>query len=137
MNYLPFLALRTNLINDLWKYYQCSRTNEIFTTLEKSFVYSQYWFLSTVMGNYWFNGISESPSDSNNLKLTMIPSWHLLVQSQQRKHQNNAWNMFNVDNKDIRMISLILFWYLYHWLWTDFKHCSNVSVVDFEQVNAG
>ena len=28
------------------------------------------------------------------------PSWHLLVQSQQWKHQNIVWNLFNVNNKD-------------------------------------
>ena len=25
---------------------------------------------------------------------TNLPRWHLLVQSQQWKHQNNAWNLF-------------------------------------------
>ena len=31
--------------------------------------------------------------------------------------------MFKVNNKDRR-----------YWLWTDFKHCSSVSIVDTEQV---
>ena len=42
-------------------------------------------------------------------KLYIKPSWYLLVQSQQWKHQNNMW----VYNKDTRMTPLILFWCLY------------------------
>ena len=33
-------------------------------------------------------------------------NWHLLVQSQQRKHHNNVWNLFKVNNKNIRTTSL-------------------------------
>ena len=35
------------------------------------------------------------------------PIWHLLVSSQQRKHQNNTWNLFKVDNNDTRTRSII------------------------------
>ena len=42
-----------------------------------------------------------------------MPSWHLLVQSQQWKHQNNVWNMFKVNNKDTKTTSLTSFWCLY------------------------
>ena len=45
------------------------------------------------------------------------------------------WNLFNVTKKDTRMTSLMSFWCLYCKLWTDFIHCSGVSIVDFEQVN--
>ena len=46
------------------------------------------------------------------------------------------WNLFIVNNKEIRTTSL-LFWCLYHCqLRTDFTNCSGVSIVDFEQVNA-
>ena len=33
-------------------------------------------------------------------------SRHLLVQSQQWRHQNNVWNLFQVNNKDNRTMSL-------------------------------
>ena len=49
--------------------------------------------------------------------------WYLLVQSLWQKYQGNVWNMFINNNKDE--------------LWTDFTHCCGVSIVDFEQVNAG
>ena len=61
------------------------------------------------------------------------PSRHLLVQSQQWK-QNNISNMFKVNNKDARKMSLKSFWFPCYF-WTDFTYCSGVSIVDFEQVN--
>ena len=42
--------------------------------------------------------------------------------------------MFRVNNKNIRMMLLTLFWCFYCYLRTCF---SSVSIVDFEQVNAG
>ena len=39
---------------------------------------------------------------------------HLLVQSQQWKHQNNVWNLFKVNSKDTRTTSLTSFWWLYY-----------------------
>ena len=47
------------------------------------------------------------------------PSRYLLVQSQQRKDQNNVWNMFKGN-----MCGPIL-------------HCSGATTVDYEKVNAG
>ena len=35
---------------------------------------------------------------------------HVLVQSQQWKHQNYVWNLFKVFNKDTRTTSLTPFW---------------------------
>ena len=52
------------------------------------------------------------------------------------KHQNNMQNLFKVNNEDTRMTSLTSIWCCYFWLWTDFTHCSGVSIVDFEQVHA-
>ena len=58
-----------------------------------------------------------------------LPSRHLLVQSQQWKHQNNVWNLFNVNNKEnkngVVLVSLsltlnrfsTLFWCFHCWLW--------------------
>ena len=37
---------------------------------------------------------------------------HLLDQIQQLKYQNNVWNLFKVNNKDIRMTSITSFWCL-------------------------
>ena len=62
------------------------------------------------------------------------PSRHLLIQSQQRKYQNNVWNLFNVNNKDIRTTSLTSFWCLYWYLEEISHNCSGVFIVDTEQV---
>ena len=51
-------------------------------------------------------------------------SWHLLVQSQHWKHQNNVWNLYKVNNKDTRATSMMSFWCLYCLLWTDFTYSS-------------
>ena len=44
--------------------------------------------------------------------------------------------MFRVKRKDTRMTSLTLFWFLYCSLSTDLAHSSDVSVGNFERVNA-
>ena len=36
------------------------------------------------------------------------PNWYLIVQNQQWKHQNNVWNLFEANNKDIRRTSWLL-----------------------------
>ena len=48
------------------------------------------------------------------------PSWDLLVQIQQWKHQSTMWNLFKANNKVIRMTSLTSFRCFYSWLWTLF-----------------
>ena len=63
--------------------------------------------------------------------------FHLLVQSQQWKHQKNVWNLFKVNNKDNSLTSMAWFWCLYCQLWIGFTNVSCVFIVDFEQVNAG
>ena len=45
--------------------------------------------------------------------IILEPSRHLLVQSQQWKHQNNVWNRFKVNIKDTRMTSMTSFRCLY------------------------
>ena len=47
--------------------------------------------------------------------------------------QNNLWNLFKVNDKGTRKMSVISFWCLYWYVWTDF---SAVSIVTFEEVNA-
>ena len=58
------------------------------------------------------------------------PGWHLLIQSQQWKHQKKVWN--KVKNKDTILTS---FCCLYCWLWTDFT-LAWCFIADFEQANA-
>ena len=36
----------------------------------------------------------------------LLPSWYLLVHSQQWKHENNVWNLLNVNNKGARTTSV-------------------------------
>ena len=43
-----------------------------------------------------------------------IPNWHLPIQSQQRKCQNNVWNMFKVNYSETRMSWITLYQRLYH-----------------------
>ena len=75
-----------------------------------------------------------TPLDDSCIK-DWLPTWHLLAQSQQCKHQDNVWNLFKINNKVTRMTLMTLLWCLYCQLLTDFTHCSTVSIVDFEQVN--
>ena len=72
----------------------------------------------------------------SRLKSLNLSSLHLFVQSQQRKHQKNVWNLSKVNIKDTRMKSMTSFWCLYYYPWTGFTHCSGVFIVDSEQVNA-
>ena len=36
----------------------------------------------------------------------LLPSWYLLAHSQQWKHENNEWNLLNVNNKGARTTSV-------------------------------
>ena len=62
-----------------------------------------------------------------------VPDWHLLVLSQQWKHQKNVWNLFKFNNKrhlndviDAILVDLLfilnrfhtLFWCFHCWFWT-------------------
>ena len=53
----------------------------------------------------------------------LLPSCHLLVQSQQWKYQSNTWNMFKVNNKNTRATSMTFN------LEQNFIHCLGVSIV--------
>ena len=46
-----------------------------------------------------------------------LPFRHLLVQIQQMKHQNNVWNQFLINNKDIRLTLLMSFWCFHCQFW--------------------
>ena len=45
--------------------------------------------------------------------------------------------LFKVNNNNTTTMSLALIWCLCFYLWTDFTHCSVVSIVNFEHVNVG
>ena len=55
------------------------------------------------------------------------------------KHQMKVWNLLKVNNKDTRIMSMTLIWYLYCWFQAHFTSCScvfSVSIVVFEQVKS-
>ena len=81
------------------------------------------------IGNYNLNELILKHHWHYYFTWSKVLIWYLLVQSQQWKHQNNAWNLFKVNSKDARTTS----WYLYCSLWSDFIHCSAISIVYFEQ----
>ena len=71
-----------------------------------------------------------------NLLARILYSQYLLVQIQQWKHQNNKWNLFKVTNvTNLANANLVVLGSL-SFTSTDFTHCSTVSMVDFEQINA-
>ena len=45
--------------------------------------------------------------------------------------------MSKVNNKNIRMMPIASFWFLYCQLWTYFTPCSGVPIANFEHVIAG
>ena len=61
----------------------------------------------------------------------------LIHPSQQWKHQIDVWNLFKLTIKTPELRWLTSFRCLYCYFWTDFTHCSVVSIVDFKQVNVG
>ena len=65
------------------------------------------------------------------------PNGHLLVQSKEWKHQSNVWNLFKLKNENTRTMPIMSLWCLYCQLWTDFRHCSDISIIDFEELNTG
>ena len=52
------------------------------------------------------------------------------------KHQNDVNNVVLVTLLVPLNRFHTLLWCFYYWLWTNFTHCSGVSIIDFEQVNA-
>ena len=90
-------------------------------------------------GAAWVNwrkmDIFKLNNSSIKLSFYAFPKRHLLVQSQQWNHQKNNWNLFKIKNTDTRTMSMTSFWCLYCQLWTDFTHCSDIFIFNFEQVN--
>ena len=66
----------------------------------------------------------------------VVTSRYLIVQCQKWKHQNNMRKLFKVNNKDKKRTSVASFWGLCK-LWTASTHCSDVYIVEFEQVDVG
>ena len=69
--------------------------------------------------------------------LSHYPASIYLLKVDNRSTRTKVWNMFKVNNKDSKMMPLTSIWCLYRWLWTYLPLCSSISIVNFEQVNAG
>ena len=63
--------------------------------------------------SFWdiFNGFSGRIISLVELSIDSFSNRRLLVRSQQKKHQNNVWNLFKSNNKDIRTTSVTLLIY--------------------------
>ena len=80
-------------------------------------------FRSLVLGNWEF--------------YWKLPSHRLLVQSRQWKCQYNVWNLFKVNFKGTRSMSLMTsFCCLYRQLWIDFTYFFGFFIIVFDQINA-
>ena len=64
------------------------------------------------------------------------PSRLLSAQYPKQNANRKIVNLFNANIKDTTVMSLMVFWYSYSWLWANFTPCSDVFIADFEQVNA-
>ena len=53
------------------------------------------------------------------------------------RHRRGVWDRLGVDSKDTRVTTLASCWCLYCRVWVWLDSCSDVSVVDFGQVNFG
>ena len=79
--------------------------------------------------SFWQIYTDSRPNELINLqpnvefRLQNYPRQHLLVKSQQWKHQNNNWNLFKVNNKDTTTTSMASSW------------CSSLFIVNFEQIS--
>lgn len=84
----------------------------------------------------WINFLKRDTRQMGNWT-DIIISYHLFVQSELWKHQNNTWNLLKTNNKDIRTISMTSFFCYYCQLCADFIYCSDVSIASFKQRDAG
>ena len=93
-----------------------------------------YWKLNC---NYWRKVISL------NFKPNKITSYEqnrvsiYLFKFNDEKTPEQCKTLIKVDKKDTRTTLMASLWCLFCWLWTDFTHCSGVSIVDFQQASAG
>ena len=84
--------------------------------------------------NYISNGWHDLLITNSNCFLK-DQSKHVSVQSQLQKHYKKLWDMFKVNQKDTKMVTVKSFWSLYFSLHRYFTPFSIVSIVDLEQVN--
>ena len=84
-------------------------------TKSRNASHSEFTFVSFLLMKVCLITIYNNESQVSLFKhLALIfPSRHLFVQNQQYKHQSNVSNMFKVNNKDTRTISMTSFWCLY------------------------
>ena len=87
-------------------------------------------YIVLINNQRWHGKVTHSSKDFTEYFYgEIIPSRHLLVQSQQWKPQNNMGNLFKVNNKDTRTTSIRIlltcnrfhsfFCYFLNWLWTN------------------
>ena len=57
-----------------------------------------------VLGTY----ITRRGAKLQVVKLLVLTSKHLILQSQQERHKKKVWNMFEVNNKDARTIEAFI-----------------------------
>ena len=50
--------------------------------------------------------------------------------------KKTTWTRWEINSK-LTVKTMASFWCLYCLVWTYFRHCSGVSIVNFEEVNAG
>ena len=60
--------------------------------------------------------------------------WAFTCSNSTEKMREQGVKSFKVNNKYTRMTSLMPFWCLHCWLWTDFTPCSGDSIAIFEQM---
>ena len=75
-----------------------------------------------------------------NLNILVKSSWGFLAnvylfKVNNRNSRKKVWIMLEAINKNTRTMSITSFWCFYCKLWTYFVPFSNVSIVDFEEVN--
>ena len=86
------------------------------------------------------NAVKHHETDITLSRTKLTARWtsrhYLIAQSQQQKYLNNVGNLLRVHNKDTRTMSVTSFWCLFCQLWTDFTHCSGVSINSWNCINS-
>ena len=103
--------------------FQCS----LRTLLKKCHETKTFLVISSgrVKRKYWKKWVNNKPYPTNIY----------LLKVDNRNTRINVWNMFKVNDKDIRTTSMSSFWCLHYLLWTYFTPFTCVSTIEFEQVN--
>ena len=93
---------------------------------QNTFLWENLWRVASEILNFSFRFSKTFQtifSISFPIVIRKLDYYHCHMACHKWTHQNNAWNLFRVNNKGIRMTLLTLLWCLYCWLWTDFTNC--------------